>query len=168
MIESGILSSLRNEVVLIKGARVFHFDDITDLLELKVHETILEINLEALVDNLNYYRNKLKPDTKMVCMVKASAYGAGSFEIAKTLEDHRVDYLAVAVADEGADLRKAGINSSIIIMNPELTAFKTMFDYKLEPEVYSFHLLEELIKLPDVKAFPISRYISRLIRVCIG
>ena len=149
LIESGILSTLKNEVVLIKGARMFHFDQITDLLELKVHETILEINLNALTDNLNFYRNKLKPETKMVCMVKASEYGAGSFEIAKTLEDHRVDYLAVAVADEGADLRKAGIGSSIIIMNPEVTAFKTMFDYRLEPEVYSFHLLEELIKAAE-------------------
>lgn len=149
LIESGILSTLKNEVVLIKGARMFHFDQITDLLELKVHETILEINLNALTDNLNFYRNKLKPETKMVCMVKASAYGAGSFEIAKTLEDHRVDYLAVAVADEGADLRKAGIGSSIIIMNPEVTAFKTIFDYRLEPEVYSFHLLEELIKAAE-------------------
>lgn len=149
LIESGILSTLKNEVVLIKGARMFHFDQITDLLELKVHETILEINLNALTDNLNFYRNKLKPETKMVCMVKASAYGAGSFEIAKTLEDHRIDYLAVAVADEGADLRKAGIGSSIIIMNPEVTAFKTMFDYRLEPEVYSFHLLEELIKAAE-------------------
>lgn len=149
LLESGILNSLRNEVVLIKGARCFNFDLITDELKLKVHETILEINLGALVDNLNYYRNKLQPDTKMVCMVKASAYGAGSFEIAKTLEEHRVDYLAVAVADEGVDLRKAGINSSIIIMNPEMNAFKTMFDYQLEPEVYSFHLLEELIKAAE-------------------
>lgn len=158
LLESGILNDLHNEVVLIKGARVFHFDEITDLLELKVHETILEINLNALIDNLNHYRNKLKPETKMVCMVKASAYGAGSFEIAKTLEDHRVDYLAVAVADEGADLRKAGIQSSIIIMNPEITAFRTMFDYKLEPEVYSTHLLEELIKAAEregVTNFPI-------------
>lgn len=146
LIESGLLNSLRNEVVLIKGARAFHFDDITDRLEQKVHETILEINLNALVDNMNFYRNRLKPETKMVCMVKASAYGAGSFEIAKTLEDQRVDYLAVAVADEGADLRKAGINCAIMIMNPELSAFKTMFDYKLEPEVYSSHLLDELIK----------------------
>lgn len=158
LLESGLLDTLRNEVVLIKGARTFHFDEITDLLELKVHETILEINLNALVDNLNYYRNKLKPETKMVCMVKASAYGAGSFEIAKTLEDQRVDYLAVAVADEGADLRKAGISSPIIIMNPEITAFKTMFDYRLEPEVYSFHLLNELIKAAEregVTSFPI-------------
>lgn len=146
LLESGLLHTLRNEVVLIKGARTFNFDQITDILVQKVHETILEINLNALVNNLNYYRNKLQPDTKIVCMVKASAYGAGAFEIAKTLEEHRVDYLAVAVADEGVELRKAGITSSIIIMNPELNAFKTMFDYKLEPEVYSFHLLEELIK----------------------
>lgn len=158
LLSSDLLSGLRNEVVLIKGSRSFHFDNISDRLELKVHETILEVNLNALVDNLNYYRSKLKPDTKMVCMVKASAYGAGSYEVAKTLQDHRVDYLAVAVADEGSDLRKAGITSSIIIMNPELTAFRTMFDYKLEPEVYSFHLLNELIKAAEkegVTNFPI-------------
>ena len=152
------LLNLRNEVVLIKGSRSFHFDLITERLELKVHETILEINLNALVDNLNHYRSKLKLDTKMVCMVKASAYGAGSYEIAKTLQDHRVDYLAVAVADEGSELRKAGITSSIIIMNPELTSFKTLFDYKLEPEVYNFHLLNELIKAAEkegVNNFPI-------------
>ena len=149
LIKSGILNQLQNEIVLIKGARTFQFDHITDLLELKVHETILEIDLNALIDNLNFYRNKLKPETKIVCMVKASAYGAGYYEIAKTLEDQKVDYLAVAVADEGADLRKAGIGSSIIIMNPEVTAFRTMFDYKLEPEVYSFHLLEELIKAAE-------------------
>ena len=149
LIKSGILKTLKNEVVLLKGARIFHFDNLSDMLELKVHETILEVDLNALVDNLNYYRNKLKPETKIVCMVKASAYGAGSFEIAKTLEDQRVDYLAVAVADEGAELRKAGINSSIIIMNPEISAFSTIFNYKLEPEVYSFHLLEELIKAAE-------------------
>lgn len=158
LLASDLLQNLRNEIVLVKGSRNFHFDEITDRLELKVHETILEINLNALVDNLNYYRGKLKPETKMVCMVKASAYGAGSYEIAKTLQDHRVDYLAVAVADEGSELRKAGITSSIIIMNPELTAFKTMFDYKLEPEVYNFHLLDELIKAAEkegVTNFPI-------------
>ena len=158
LLASDLIGQLRNEVVLVKGSRSFHFDDISDRLELKVHETILEINLNALVNNLNHYRSYLKPDTKMVCMVKASAYGAGSYEIAKTLQDHRVDYLAVAVADEGSDLRKAGITSSIIIMNPELTAFKTMFDYKLEPEVHSFHLLNELIKAAEkegVTNFPI-------------
>ena len=119
---------------------------ITELLERKVHETILEVNLNAVVDNLNYYRSFLRPETKMVCMIKADGYGAGAVEIAKTLQDHRVDYLAVAVADEGVTLRKAGITANIMIMNPEMTAFKTMFDYRLEPEVYSFRLLEALIK----------------------
>jgi alanine racemase len=158
LLQSGLLPTLRGEVVLVKGSRAFQFDRVCDALELKVHETILEIDLNALVDNLNYYRSKLHPDTKMVCMVKASAYGAGSYEIAKTLQDHRVDYLAVAVADEGSDLRKAGITGNILIMNPEMTAFRTLFDYRLEPEVYSFHLLEELIKAAEregVTNFPI-------------
>lgn len=137
---------LENEIILIKGARRFGFDALTEILEKKVHETILEVNLGAMIANLNYYRSKLKKETKMVCMVKASAYGAGSYEIAKTLQEHHVDYLAVAVADEGSELRKAGITASIIIMNPEMTAFKTMFDYSLEPEVYSFHLLDSLIR----------------------
>lgn len=149
---------LENEIILIKGARKFGFDALTEILEKKVHETILEVNLGAMIANLNHYRSKLKPDTKMVCMVKASAYGAGSYEIAKTLQEHHVDYLAVAVADEGSDLRKAGITASIIIMNPEMTAFKTMFDYKLEPEVYSFHLLDALVKEAEkegITNFPI-------------
>lgn len=155
---SPVFSELRNEVILIKGSRKFHFDEVCEQLELKMHETILEINLNAMVDNLNYYRSFLMPGTKMVCMVKASAYGAGAYEIAKTLQDQRVDYLAVAVADEGAELRKAGITSSIIIMNPEMTTFKTLFDYELEPEVYSFHLLEALIKAAEkqgITHFPI-------------
>ena len=137
---------LRNELILLKGARNFGFDLITEQLEQKVHETILEVNLNAVVENLNYYRSFLKPETKMVCMIKADGYGAGAVEIAKTLQDHRVDYLAVAVADEGVTLRKAGITANIMIMNPEMTAFKTMFDYDLEPEVYSFRLLDALIK----------------------
>ena len=137
---------LRDEVILLKGSRRFGFERITDLLEQKVHETILEVNLGAVVDNLNYYRSFLKPETKMVCMVKADAYGAGAVEVAKTLQEHRVDYLAVAVADEGVALRRAGITANIMIMNPEMTAFKTMFDYDLEPEVYSFRLLDALIR----------------------
>ncbi len=145
-IKSPAFKTLRDEVILIKGARRFGFDNITDLLEQKVHETILEVNLHALVDNLNYYRSFMKPETKLVCMVKANAYGCGAVEVAKTLQDHRVDYLAVAVADEGVTLRKNGITSNIMIMNPEMTAFKTMFDYDLEPEVYSFRLLDALVK----------------------
>ena len=145
-LSSEAFAGLRNELILLKGARNFGFDLITEQLEQKVHETILEVNLNAVVENLNYYRSLLKPDTKMVCMIKADGYGAGAVEIAKTLQDHRVDYLAVAVADEGVTLRKAGITANIMIMNPEMTAFKTMFDYDLEPEVYSFRLLDALIK----------------------
>jgi len=145
-LSSDAFVNLRNELVLLKGARPFGFDQITEQLEQKVHETILEVNLNAVVDNLNYFRSFLKPETKMVCMIKADGYGAGAVEIAKTLQDHRVDYLAVAVADEGVTLRKAGITANIMIMNPEMTAFKTMFDYDLEPEVYSFRLMDALIK----------------------
>ena len=145
-LSSDVFAGLRNELILLKGARHFGFDQITEQLEQKVHETILEVNLNAVVENLNYYRSFLKPETKMVCMIKADGYGAGAVEIAKTLQDHHVDYLAVAVADEGVTLRKAGITANIMIMNPEMTAFKTMFDYDLEPEVYSFRLLDALIK----------------------
>lgn len=145
-LKSSLIHQLQNEIILVKGSRRFALELVIEEMELKVHETILEVDLNALVDNLNYYRAKLKPETKLVCMVKASAYGAGSLEVAKTLQDHQVDYLAVAVADEGSDLRKAGIKSNIIIMNPEMTALKTLFDYRLEPEVYSFRLLNALIK----------------------
>ena len=144
-LHSELFRSLHDEVILIKGARPFGFDRITELLEQKVHETILEVNLNAVVDNLNFYRSFLKPETKLVCMVKADAYGAGAVEVAKTLQEHRVDYLAVAVADEGVTLRHNGITQNIMIMNPEMTAFKTMFDYDLEPEVYSFRLMDALI-----------------------
>ena len=148
-ISSDLFHQLHDEVILIKGARLFGLDRITELLEQKVHETILEVNLNAVVSNLNYYRSFLKPETKLVCMVKADAYGAGAVEVAKTLQDHRVDYLAVAVADEGAELRRHGITQNIMIMNPEMTVFKTMFDYDLEPEVYSFRLLDALIHAAD-------------------
>ena len=143
---SDTFRNLHDEVILIKGARSFEFDRITDLLEQKVHETVLEVNLNGVVDNYNRYRSFMKPETKLVCMVKADAYGAGAVEVAKTLQDHRVDYLAVAVADEGVTLRKAGITCNIMIMNPEMSAFKTMFDYNLEPEVYSFRLLDALVR----------------------
>ncbi len=135
----------QNELILIKGARDFHFELISEALELKLHETTLEVNLDALVDNLNYYKSHLHNDTKVVCMVKAFGYGAGSYEIAKTLQERGVDYLAVAVADEGAELRKAGITMPIIVMNPEMSTFRTLFSYRLEPEIYSFSLLNALL-----------------------
>ena len=145
-------------MILLKGARSFGFDRLAELLVRKVHETTLEVNLTALVDNLNHYRSLMKPRTKLVCMIKADGYGAGAVEIAKTLQDHRVDYLAVAVADEGATLRRNGITSNIIVMNPEMTAFKTLFDHDLEPEVYSFRLLEALIRAAEregITGFPV-------------
>lgn len=157
-IHSEVFSGLRDEVVLLKGARQFGFDQLTELLVRKVHETVLEVNLNALVANLNYYRSFLRPDTKLACMIKADGYGAGAVEIAKTLQDHRVDYLAVAVADEGVALRKNGITSNIMIMNPEMSAFKTMFDYDLEPEVYSFRLLDALVRAAEkegITAYPV-------------
>ncbi|MBQ7509464.1 MAG: bifunctional UDP-N-acetylmuramoyl-tripeptide:D-alanyl-D-alanine ligase/alanine racemase [Prevotella sp.] len=145
-LQSSLFRSLHDEVVLLKGARSFGFERISEMLEQKVHETILEVDLNALISNLNHFRSFLKPETKMVCMIKADAYGAGAVEIAKSLQDHRVDYLAVAVADEGVTLRKAGITQNIIVMNPEMSSFKTLFDYDLEPEVYSFRLMNALIK----------------------
>ena len=148
-IGSKVFKSLHDEVILLKGARSFGFDKLTELLVKKVHETVLEVNLNAVVDNLNWYRSFLKPETKLVCMIKADAYGAGAVEIAKTLQEHRVDYLAVAVADEGATLRRNGITGNIMIMNPEMSSFKTLFDYDLEPEVYSFRLLDALIKAAE-------------------
>ena len=110
-----------------------------------MHETILEVDLNAVVNNLNHFRSLLRPETKMVCMIKADAYGAGAIEVAKTLQEHRVDYLAVATADEGAELRRAGITQNIIVMNPEMSSFKTLFDNDLEPEVYSFRIMDALI-----------------------
>ena len=145
-LQSDELQGLRRSLILLKGSRSFGFERIAELLTQKVHETTLEIDLDAMVDNLNYYRSMMAPTVKIVCMVKAFAYGAGFYEIAKTLQDHRVDYLAVAVADEGEQLRKAGITANILVMNPELTAFKTIFENHLEPEVYSFTLLEAMIR----------------------
>ncbi len=146
LFSSAVLSGLHDSLVLIKGARSYHFDEVSDHLVRKVHQTILEINLRSIVDNLNHYRAQLLPGVKMICMVKADAYGAGAVEISKTLQEHHVDYLAVAVADEGVTLRKAGITSNIIVMNPEMHSLNILFKYQLEPEVYSFRLLDALIR----------------------
>lgn len=157
-LETDLPEQMHSEYVLIKGARKFRFDRITERLELKVHETILEVDLKAIAANLNFYRNFLKPDTRIVCMVKASAYGSGAVEVAKTLQDQRVNYLAVAVADEGAELRRAGITTGIMVMNPERSAFKTLFENHLEPEIYSFHLLDEFVRAAEhngITDFPV-------------
>ena len=146
LLASDILRGLSNECILLKGSRSFYFEDISEALEKMVHQTILEVNLSALRDNLNRYRNRLNPGTRSVCMVKADAYGAGALEVGRTLQECNIDYLAVAVADEGAELRKKGINCGIIVMNPEPNSYRTLFDNKLEPEVYSFGMLRSLIK----------------------
>lgn len=137
------VSQLRDSDVLIKGARPFSFERIVNRLQRKVHGTVLEINLDALTHNLNYYRDKVGSDTKLMVMVKAFAYGSGSAEVAQMLQFHRVDYLAVAYADEGVSLRQHGIDLPIMVMNPAPETFATLLDYKLEPEIYSRRLLRE-------------------------
>ncbi|MBB6609967.1 bifunctional UDP-N-acetylmuramoyl-tripeptide:D-alanyl-D-alanine ligase/alanine racemase [Pontibacter sp. Tf4] len=132
----------RNELILVKGARVFEFERIVHAFQQKVHGTVLEVNLDALVHNLNYYRSKLAPETKLMVMVKAFAYGSGSFEVANLLQFHRVDYLAVAYADEGVLLRENGITLPIMVMNPSPDSFAKLRQYNLEPEIYSLELLQ--------------------------
>ncbi len=146
-LQSNRIDSFSNEVVLLKGSRRFHLEDISEHIERRVHETILEVNLDALIHNLNFYKSKLKPSTKVVCMVKAFGYGVGSVEICKTLQEHGCDYLAVATADEGMELRKSGVHIPIIVMNPEFGSLHTLFNYSLEPEVYSFKLLNDMLQV---------------------
>lgn len=151
-------SDFQNESILIKGARKFELEKITEFLQLKVHETVLEINLNAVAHNLNHYRSLLYPDTKIMAMVKAFSYGSGSFEIANILEYNRADYLAVAYADEGADLRRNGITVPIMVMNPEKNGFNLLIDQQLEPEIYSMKILNEFVsflKLKGIKNYPV-------------
>jgi len=131
----------RNQLILLKGARKFRFENIADVLQQKVHRTILEINLTAIIHNLNTYRKIIKPGVKIMAMVKASGYGSGSAEIANVLQYHKADYLAVAYADEGVDLRKANIRLPIMIMNIDEEAFESVIQYNLEPEIYSIDIL---------------------------
>jgi len=135
--------TFRDECILLKGARIFEFERIVDALQQKTHETILEINLSALESNLNFYRSQLKPGVKTMAMVKAFSYGSGSFEIANVLQYNNVDYLAVAYADEGIELRQAGISLPIMVMNPEQDSFPAMIEHRLEPEIYNFRILEQ-------------------------
>ncbi|MDR1719344.1 MAG: bifunctional UDP-N-acetylmuramoyl-tripeptide:D-alanyl-D-alanine ligase/alanine racemase [Dysgonamonadaceae bacterium] len=145
-LNAGYLNQWTDSIILIKGSRKFQFERISEQLEEKVHQTTLEVDLDAVTHNFKYFRSKLKPETKVICMVKAFGYGIGSYELAKTLQDQGCDYLAVAVADEGYELRREGITMPIMVMNPEIHAFNMLFDCNLEPEVYSFGLLNSLIK----------------------
>ena len=142
-----------DSAILIKGARSFAFESISALLQQKAHQTILEIDMNALVHNLNVFKSLLRPATKIMVMVKAFSYGNGDIEIAKLLQFHNVDYLAVAVADEGVTLRQAGVRCPIIVMNPESHSFHNMIDYRLEPNIYSFQLFKEFSKSVSRSAF---------------
>jgi alanine racemase len=147
-----------NETILVKGARTFHFEKIVSLLEEKTHETVLEINLNALSHNLSFYKSKLKPKTKLMVMVKAFGYGNGGFEIAKLLEHHKVDYLGVAFADEGISLKNDGIHLPIMVLNPESTSFSAIIQHQLEPEIYSIKGLKAFLKIAEqkkLKKYPI-------------
>ncbi len=131
-----------NQTILLKGARSFHFEDIAKMLQRKSHQTIMEVNLGNLISNLNYYRSRIRPTTKLMAMVKAASYGAGKVEIASALQFNHVDYLTVAYSDEGVDLRRNGITLPIMVMNPEEESFDDIIRYHLEPDIYSFRILE--------------------------
>ncbi len=139
-------SDFANEIILLKGAPQFGFGRINEMLEARKHETVLEVNLDSIVANYNYFRSHLPSSTGIVCMVKASGYGAGSYEIAKTLQDCGAAYLAVAVLDEGIDLRNRGIRMPIMVMNPKVVNYRSMFAYRLEPEIYSLEMLRDVIR----------------------
>jgi alanine racemase len=151
-------SSFKEETILVKGARIFEFESIVRLLEQKVHETVLEISMDALVHNLKQYQRLLKPETKMMIMVKAFAYGSGGAEIAGILQYHNADYLGVAYTDEGVELRKSGISLPVMIMNPEESSFDAIIDNDLQPDLYSFEILkqfDELLQREGLSQYPV-------------
>jgi Alr-MurF fusion protein len=150
--------TFENESILIKGARSFQFEEIVSALEEKKHETVLEINLNAISHNFNFFKSKLKSSTKMMAMVKAFSYGNGGFEIAKLLEYHKIDYLGVAFADEGISLKSQGIKLPIMVLNPESTSFSAIIQHQLEPEIYTLKGLKSFLKIAEqkkLKDFPI-------------
>ncbi len=142
LIENHHLNSIENSLILLKGARKFEIENVKNHLELQKHDTVLEINLNAILHNINVHKSLLRPKTKMMAMVKAYSYGLGGYEIAEFLQHHHIDYLGVAYADEGVDLRKNGITVPIMVMNPEQHSYSIIIDYNLEPEIYSFRVLE--------------------------
>lgn len=148
----------KDSAILIKGARSFTFEKISELLQQKAHQTVLEIDLNALVNNLNIFRSLISSSTKIMVMVKAFSYGSGDVEIAKLLQFQNVDYLAVAVADEGLELRQAGIQTPVIVMNPEEHSFQNIISFGLEPNIYSIELLyafEKAVAENALQQFPV-------------
>ena len=150
--------SFQNEYILLKGARKFEFEQIAHWLEEKVHQTVLEINLTAIVNNLKIYQSLLSPQTKIMAMVKAFSYGSGAGEVARRLQQQQVDYLAVAYADEGVELRKVGISLPIMVMSADENTFDTLINYDLEPEIFSFqlyHAFNNYLLKQGIKKYPI-------------
>jgi len=147
-------SKFNNQTILLKGARAFEFEQIGMELQEKAHETVLEINFNHLVGNLNHFRSKIKPETKLMVMVKAFGYGSGNLEVSNVLQFHNVDYLTVAFADEGVELRRAGINLPIMVMSPEVNSYDNIIKYHLEPEVFSFRNLEFIERAIENLALP--------------
>lgn len=142
LIDNQTFNQIENALILLKGARKFEIEHVKDYLELQKHDTVLEVNLNAILHNINVHKSLLKPETKMMAMVKAYSYGLGGYEIAEFLQHHHIDYLGVAYVDEGVDLRKNGITTPIMVMNPEQHSYKSIIEYNLEPEIYSFRVLD--------------------------
>ncbi len=144
-----LIYSFENENILLKAARDFQFEKIFSALSLKVHDTVLEINLNQLASNIQYFKTQLSPDTRIMAMVKASAYGTGDWEIASFLESQKIDYLAVAYTDEGIQLRQKGISLPIVVLHPDVASFEALVKYKLDAEIYSLEMLKKLIHFLD-------------------
>ncbi|WP_417428064.1 bifunctional UDP-N-acetylmuramoyl-tripeptide:D-alanyl-D-alanine ligase/alanine racemase [Halpernia sp.] len=146
LIDNHEINKIENSIILLKGARKFEIDRLKLTLELQKHDTVLEVNLNNLLHNINIHKSLLKPQTKMMAMVKAYSYGLGGYEIAEFLQHHLIDYLGVAYVDEGIDLRKKGITVPIMVMNPEQHSYNGIIDYNLEPEIYSFRVLNQFVE----------------------
>lgn len=144
-LKSGVPDTFQKSLILVKGARSFSFEQIVERLVKRIHGTVLEINLDAITHNLNFYRGRIGPETRLMVMVKAFAYGSGN-EVAAWLQYHRVDYLTVAYPDEGVALRQNGITLPIMVMNADPDSYSTIFEHHLEPEIYSFRVLEAYLK----------------------
>jgi alanine racemase len=157
-LEDFLSSHFRDENILIKGARLFGFERIVQLLELKAHQTVLEIDLSSIAHNLKAYQSRLAPATKVMAMVKAFAYGSGGAEISAILQYHKADYLGVAYADEGVELRRSGIRLPVMVMNTEQNAFEKILANNLEPEFYSFELLnafDQYLQEEGLQQYPV-------------
>ena len=153
LVKSHIINKIEDSLILLKGARKFEIEKLKNLLELQKHDTVLEVNLNAILHNINVHKALLKPETKMMAMVKAYSYGLGGYEIAEFLQHHHIDYLGVAYADEGVNLRRNGISTPIMVMNPEQHSYGSIIEYNLEPEIYSFRVLELFCEQLHQKGF---------------